>query len=202
MKAPYTARTPEILRDIRSLKVAVIHPDDEDREELLAQLNRIGCSIQTFWPRADDLPDDIDLVFLAVRPESLAVELTWRERKGAPPVIPVVTYENPIIIEAVMLLQAHCVIPSPVRSFGVLTAIAVTTFQHRSRQQMERRLKRTDEKTSERRHIQRATAILSETNAISEEKAYELLRAKSMAERTPIEQVANSIIKASSLLKL
>ncbi len=202
MKPFHTARTPELLREIRSLHAAVIHPDDDDRAELIAQLSRIGCRTCTYWPQADDLPASVDLVFLAVRPESLAVELTWRDRHDAPPVIPVVTYENPIIIEAVMQLGAHCVIPSPVRSFGVLTAISVTMHQHRHRLQLEKRVKRSDEKASERRQIQRATAILSESNGISEEKAYELLRSKSMTDRTPIEQVATAVINASRLLRL
>ncbi|MFP3707864.1 ANTAR domain-containing protein [Paraburkholderia sp. SIMBA_009] len=202
MKPFHTARTPEILRAIRSLHVAVIHPDDDDRAELVAQLNLIGCRVCTFWPHAAELPDSVDLVFLAVRPESLAVELKWRERRDPLPVIPVVTYENPIIIEAAMQLDAHCVISSPVRSFGVLTAISITMFQHRNRLQLERRVKRNDEKASERRQIQRATAILSQSNGISEDKAYELLRAKSMTDRTPIEQIASAIINANQLLRM
>lgn len=202
MKPFHTARTPDILRAIRSMHVAVIHPDDDDRAELIAQLTRIGCHVCTFWPHAAELPDNVDLVFLAVRPESLAVELTWCDRRDAPPVIPVVTYENPIIIEAVMQIDAHCVILSPVRSFGVLTAISVTMFQHRNRQQLEKRVKRNDEKASERRQIQRAITILSESNGISEDKAYEVLRSKSMTDRTPIEQIANAIINASQMLRM
>jgi len=50
-------------------------------------------------------------------------------RDGSPPVIPVVNYENPVIVEAVLQLNAYGVIASPVKSFGLLTSIVVSVNQ-------------------------------------------------------------------------
>src|SRR5260370_18483655 len=116
-----TAQTPAILRDLRSLKVVVIHPQDQDGEELLAQLQRIGCDVQVCWPRLDSLPSDTGLVVMAMRPEALSVDYPWLGTSASPPVIPVVTYENPITIEARLRLNAVATIPSPVPPFGFFT---------------------------------------------------------------------------------
>ncbi|PXW24729.1 ANTAR domain-containing response regulator [Paraburkholderia caballeronis] len=200
MKQRSSSRTPQALRDIRSMNVVAIHPQDQDGDELLAQLRRIGCKVQMVWPAQDSLPEATDIVFLAVRPETLCTTLPWLDARGAPPVIPVVAYENPIIIEAVMQLGAYCVVPSPVRSFGLLTAIAVTLNQHRNRQTMERYVRRVEEKLAEQRQIQRAKTILMETRSLSERDAYELLRSQAMTKREPIESIADAIIKAHEVL--
>jgi AmiR/NasT family two-component response regulator len=63
--------TPSPLRDLRSLKVAVFHPDDADGMQLTQQLQRIGCQVQAFWPPMPVLPPGLDVVFLAVRPDSI-----------------------------------------------------------------------------------------------------------------------------------
>jgi AmiR/NasT family two-component response regulator len=108
-----------LLRQLRSLNVCVFHPEDQDGQEIIGQLHRIGCRVQAFWPALDKLPADVDLVFLAVRPEVLSIDLPWLRREGTPPVIAVVTYENPVLVEAVLALDAYGVIASPVKSFGL-----------------------------------------------------------------------------------
>ena len=49
----WTTGSATILRGLRSLKVVVIHPQDQDGEELLAQLHRIGCEVEVCWPKLD-----------------------------------------------------------------------------------------------------------------------------------------------------
>lgn len=72
-----TSGTSLSLRNLRSLKIAVFHPDDADGRELLAQLERIGCRVKAYWPPHERmLEDEPDLVFLAVRPEVIGLELT------------------------------------------------------------------------------------------------------------------------------
>jgi AmiR/NasT family two-component response regulator len=200
MKRHPLPNTPQGLRDIRSLKVVAIHPLDQDGEELLAQLRRIGCRVCRFWPAPTVLPEETDIVFLAVRPEALTSPLPWLESPDAPPVIPVVSYENPIFIEVVMKLNAYCTVPSPVRSFGVLTAIAVSLHQHKSRVALERYAQRVAEKFADQRQIQRAKSILMDTRKLTESEAYELLRSRAMGQRQSLEAAADVIIKAHESL--
>ena len=195
-----TAQTPAILRDLRSLKVVVIHPQDQDGEELLAQLQRIGCEVQVCWPRLDSLPCDTGLVVMAMRPETLSVDYPWLGTSTSPPVIPVVTYENPITIEAVLRLNAFATIPSPVRSFGLLTAIAVALTQFKASRTRERYIERLEQKQAKVRVIQQATRIVMDSRGMSEEDAYQLLRSQAMLKREQIETVASDIVKAHETL--
>jgi AmiR/NasT family two-component response regulator len=197
-----TAQTPAILRDLRSLKVVVIHPQDQDGEELLAQLQRIGCDVHVCWPRLDSLPSNTGLVIMAMRPEALSVDYPWLESSTSPPVIPVVTYENPITIEAVLRLNAFATIPSPVRSFGLLTAIAVALTQFKASRARERYIERLEQKQAKGRVIQQATRIVMDSRGMSEEDAYQLLRSKAMLKREQIETVAGEIVKAHETLSL
>src|SRR5689334_19418900 len=89
-----------LLRQLRSMNVVVFHPEDQDGQEVIAQLHRIGCRVQAYWPPLEKLPPDVDVVFLAVRPEVLSIDMPWLRRDSAPPVIAVVTYENPVLVEA------------------------------------------------------------------------------------------------------
>jgi AmiR/NasT family two-component response regulator len=200
MKRHPLPNTPQDLRDIRSLKVVAIHPLDQDGEELLAQLRRIGCRVCRYWPAPATLPAETDIVFMAVRPEALAGRLTWLESPDKPPVIPVVSYENPIFIDVVRKLNAYCTVPSPVRSFGVLTAIAVSLHQHKSRQALERYAQRVAEKFADQRQIQRAKSILMSSRKLTEPDAYELLRSRAMEQRQSLEATAEIIIKAHESL--
>jgi len=195
-----TAQTPAILRDLRSLKVVVIHPQDQDGEELLAQLQRIGCDVQVCWPRLDSLPCDTGLVVMAMRPETLSVDYPWLGTSTSPPVIPVVTYENPITIEAVLRLNAFATIPSPVRSFGLLTAIAVALTQFKASRARERYIERLEQKQAKVRVIQQATRIVMDSRGMSEGDAYQLLRSQAMLKREQIETVSGDIVKAHETL--
>ena len=51
---------PQILRDLRSLRVCVFHPRDQDGQDLTRQLERIGCQVQAFWPPLPTLPEGVD----------------------------------------------------------------------------------------------------------------------------------------------
>ena len=117
--------TSKLLRDLRSLRVVVFHPSDHDGEEIIRQLQRIGCQVKAFWPPLEKLPDDIDFIFLAVRPEAIGQDFAWLNSAQTPPLIAVVNYENPTIVEAVIKVDAHGVLASPVKSFGLLTSMVI-----------------------------------------------------------------------------
>jgi AmiR/NasT family two-component response regulator len=195
-----SVQTPAILRELRSLKVVVIHPQDQDGEELLAQLQRIGCDVQVFWPRIEQLPAGTGLVLMAMRPETLSMNFPWLGTHTSPPVIPVVTYENPITIEAVLQLNAFTTIPSPVRPIGLLTSIAVALTQFKASRGRERYIERLEQKQAKLRVIHQAKQIVMEARGVSEEEAYQMLRSQAMLKREQIETIASEIVKAHETL--
>jgi len=194
--------TPRLLRELRSLSVVVFHPEDQDGQELIGQLQRIGCQVKAFWPPLDKLPDGVDLVFLAVRPEVLSIDLPWLRRDGSPPVVAVVTYENPVIVEAVLRLNAYGVIASPVKSFGLLTTMVVAVNQSENAKERAKYVVRLEQRLAGQRKIAKAKAILMQSRNITEEDAYNLIRNRAMTKRVTTEEIADAVIKANEILGL
>ncbi|QJC57992.1 Aliphatic amidase regulator [Polaromonas vacuolata] len=194
--------TPPQLKELRALKIIVIHPDDADGMQLTQQLQRIGCQVQAFWPPVQILPTGIDIVFMAVRPDTIGLRFEWIQSEDAPTVIAVVTYENPTIIDAVLALGAQAVLPSPVRSFGLLTALVLARETHKENRSLTRRLRKVEAKLLGARHLSEAKTILMKTHNVSESQAYDLIRDQAMSKRTTIEDVAAAIVHASEVLSL
>jgi len=194
--------TPPQLKELRTLKIAVIHPDDGDGRLLTQQLQRIGCLVQAFWPPVQALPEGIDIAFVAVRPEILDLQFDWTRREDAPTVIAVVNYENPTIVEAVLELGATAVLPSPIRSFGLLSSLVVAREAHKESRSLCRRLRKVEAKLLGVRHIADAKSILMKTHGLSESEAYDLIRDQAMSKRVTTEEVASAIVNASEVLSL
>jgi len=185
--------TPPQLKELRTLRIAVIHPDDGDGRLLTQQLQRIGCLVQAFWPPVQALPEGVDIAFVAVRPEILDLQFEWARREDAPTIIAVMNYENPTIVEAVLRIGATAVLPSPVRSFGLLSALVVARQAHKENRSA---------KLLGVRHIADAKAILMKTHSLSETEAYDLIRDQAMSKRVTTEEVASAIVNASEVLSL
>lgn len=194
--------TPQQLKELRTLTVSVIHPDDSDGRQLTQQLQRIGCKVQAFWPPVQNIGKDVDVVFLAVRPEILNLNMEWARAEDAPTIIAVVNYENPTIVEVVLGLEAKAVLPSPVRSFGLLSSLVLARESHKVNRALTRRLKKVEAKLLGVRHIADAKAILMKTHQVSETEAYDVIREQAMAKRTTTEEVAMAIVEAHELLTI
>ena len=194
--------TPPQLKELRALKIAVIHPDDADGMQLTQQLQRSGCQVQAFWPPVQVLPAGIDIAFMAVRPDIVGLRFEWTQREDAPTVIAVVTYENPTIVDAVLALRAQAVLPSPVRSFGLLTALVLARETHKENLSLTRRLRKVEAKLLGARHLADAKAVMMKTHDISEAQAYDLIREQAMSKRTTMEEIAAAIVHASEVLSL
>lgn len=194
--------TPPLLKDLRTLKVAVFHPDDADGRQITQQLQRIGCQVQAFWPPLPALPEGIDVVFVAVRPDSVDMGFEWFKGDDAPAVIAVVTYENPTIVEIVLHIGAQAVLPSPIRSFGLLSALVVARQVHGDLKSLRRRLQKLEAKILGVRQIAEAKDILVRTRQITDGAAYNLIRDQAMSKRVTTEEIAAAIINANEILSL
>ncbi|MDI1340465.1 MAG: ANTAR domain-containing protein [Polaromonas sp.] len=194
--------TPPLLKDLRTLRVAVFHPDDADGRQLTQQLQRIGCQVQAFWPPLPALPVGIDVIFLAVRPESMDTEFEWLKGEDVPTVIAVVTYENPTIVETVLHIGAQAVLPSPIRSFGLLSALVVARCVHRDMKRQARRLRKLEAKVLGVRQIAEAKSILVRTRQITEDAAYDLIRDQAMSKRVTTEEIAAAIVNANEIMSI
>lgn len=193
---------PPALRDVRKLRVAVFHPDDADGTQLIQQLQRIGCQVQAYWPPLPALPEGLDVVFLAVRPDSIDFGYEWARGEDCPTVIAIVTYENPTIVEAVLRIGAKAVLPSPVRSFGLLSTLVVAREVDVADKALLKRVRKLEAKLLGVRHIAEAKDILMRTRNVSEARAYDLIREQAMSKRVTTEEIAAAIVNANEILSL
>lgn len=193
--------TPKLLADLRTLRVMVYHPDDDDGRRVLEQLGRIGCHAMRQWPPAPALPEAIDLVFLAVHPEILGRALGWLEHPGRPPLIAIVTYESPTILDFLLRVDAEGAVSTPVRSFGLLAAMAMGCHQHAGKRDSRRRVAQLERRLLSMRTLNEAKALLMEAQGISEDEAYQHIRRLSMEQRRSLQDTAEQILQAHALLK-
>lgn len=191
---------PQILKDLRSLRVCVFHPRDEDGQGLTRQLERIGCQVQAVWPPLSEPPVETDLVFIALNPDLINHDFAWCDREDAPPIIAVVTYENPTIIEAVLRIGAKGVVASPVRSFGLLSALVLARELTSDQKKLRKRIARLEVKITGIRTINEAQDILCRQRCISKEEAYRIIREQAMNKRTTIDEIATAIVNANEIL--
>ena len=192
--------TPDVLRNLRNARVMVFHPKDADGELLAQQLQRIGCQVVSMWPPLADLPDTVDAVFCAVRPDHAAFKCSWMVGELSPPVIAIVNYENPTVVDAVLQMRAQAVLASPVRSTGILSALAVAKYVHGELREARRRVLRLEQKLLSVSQVSDAKAILVRTRNISDDEAYRIIREQAMGKRVTTDEIARAIIHANGVL--
>jgi AmiR/NasT family two-component response regulator len=192
----------QILRDLRGLRVEVIHPPDSEGVSIVEQLRRIGCTVSTAWPVPDAAGPSADVVLLAIDHDSR--EPLRRLFKGAdrtaPTLIAIVGYENPSILQLVLEAGAHAVVERPVRPFGLLTQLVVARSLWMQQQDQARKTQKLERKLAGIQKIQRAKSILMAAGGLSEEAAYQSIRKQAMSKRISMDDMAEAIINANELL--
>lgn len=192
--------TPNLLRNLRNLRVMLFHPKDADGELLAQQLQRIGCQVLTMWPPLAELPDTVDVVFCAVHPDHAASRCHWAGGEPSLPVIAIINYENPTVVDAALRIGARAVLISPVRSAGILSSLAMALHTHAELRDVRRRITRLEQKLLSANQISEAKAILVRTRNVSDDEAYRIIREQAMSKRAATEDIARAIIHADGIL--
>ncbi len=192
---------PQILRDLRSLRVCVFHPRDQDGQDLTRQLERIGCQVQAFWPPLPEPPAGMDVVFMAISPDLVDADFEWCHVDDSPPVIAVIAYENPTVIEAVLRVGAIATVASPVRSFGLLPVLVLARDLHVTLKKQKKRIAQLEAKLHGVRQITEAQDILCAQHGVNKDEAYRIIREQAMQKRVTAEEIARSIIHANEILR-
>lgn len=189
------------IKDLRDLHALVVHPRDRSADELLQQVNRIGCHFDHMWPLPKTLPDKFDLVFVDVTDQS-AQRLTSfiNSNEKAPTIIAIIGYENPSVLDVIFEIGAHAVLMKPVRAAGVLSSMLMARRFQQEQLRFVKELKKVREKLDNVQKVNDAKFILMRHRGISERDAYDLIRKQAMTKRTTTTEIAQSIINAESIL--
>lgn len=191
-----------LFKTLRDLRVLVVHPQDQEGEILLRQLNRIGCQVEAVWPLPDILPPAVDVVFVTVQEEALSDlrRMCDDDRSLKPTLIALIEYESPIVLQAVIDIDADAVMTRPIRPFGVMTNLVTARHVWLREQANRAKLHKLQRKLRSIHKVNQAKSILMETRGISEEEAYKIIRDRAMTKRVTTEEMAVSIINADDLL--
>jgi AmiR/NasT family two-component response regulator len=192
-----------ILRDLRGLRVQVIHPPDDEGVELVEHLRRIGCTVEAQWPIPDVFAPTADIVLLTIDYESREVlqKLFRSHQDQNPTLLAIVGYESPSTLQLVLESGAMAVIERPIRPFGLLTNLMIARSLWMDRRETAKRLRKVERKLSGIQKIQKAKSILMEKQGLTEEHAYKALRQQAMGKRVTVEDMAVAIINANELLQ-
>lgn len=193
----------QILRDLRGLRIQVIHPPDSEGVALVEHLRRIGCNCETTWPLPEDISPTADVVILSVDHEGREriLKLVRGIQGRAPTLLAVVSYENPSTLQVVLECGAQAVIDRPIRPFGLLTNLTIARVLWLDRLEAEKRIRKLERKLAGNNRIAKAKAILMESAGLSEQEAYDSLRQQAMSKRLPMDEMADAIVNAHDLLK-
>ena len=185
----------------RNARVVVFHPDDDDGQTLANHLRRMGFQVERCWPPTDTLPECVDLVFRALLPEERAPKGEW-SGPDAPPLICVVAYENPTFIDQAIKLGADGIVTTPIRASGLLSTVVMALHHAKRSRQHAQRIAKLEQKLLDSRHLQEAKGILMTMHSVSENEAYDMLRAQAMEKRVSIDDICHSVIQAGEVLQI
>ena len=192
---------PSLLRELKGLRVLVIHPQDGEAHIVLDHLQRIGCRVEQCWPVPTHLPEGVDVVLLAVELSQRASTQALVESlsEQAPPIIAVVGYENPSMLQLVLETQPAAVIERPLRPFGLLTQLLMARAAWRARIDMLAELRKLQSRQPAVSKIAMAKALLMARYRLGENDAHRRLQREAMASRSSMEVVAQRIIEVGGL---
>lgn len=193
----------QILRDLRGLRVHVVHPPDSERTQLVEHLRRIGCMVEMQWPVPECWQEGADIVVLAIEHDMRAEmqRLLKSDVNRRPTLIAVVSYEDPSTLQLVLEFGAVAVIERPIRPFGLLTNITIARSLWMERREADKRVRKLERKLAGIQRIQKAKAILMDGQGLSEADAYESIRRQAMSKRLSMDDMASAIIHANELLQ-
>ena len=193
----------QILRDLRGLRVHVVHPPDSERTSLVEHLRRIGCMVETQWPVPDCWSEGADIVLLAIEHDVRAEIQRLLKADGGhrPTLIAVVSYEDPSTLQLVLEAGAVAVIERPIRPFGLLTNITIARAFGSNDAKPTKRCASWSASSRASSEFKKPKAILMDGQGLNEADAYESIRRQAMSKRLSMDDMAAAIIHANELLQ-
>jgi two-component system, response regulator PdtaR len=193
--------TLELFRQLRQSRITIFHPKDEKCTALVQQLQRIGCQTVALWPPTSELPDKTDLVIFMLNAEAGSRrKLPWLTPDSSIPLIGMIEYENPTILDTATTLGCHGILVSPTQAHGILSSLIMAIHHFHEVRVLQKRNQRLEQKLQAANEISTAQAILARARGISAIDAYKVMREQAMLKRVTVEEIARAIVHAEGAL--
>ncbi len=192
----------ELLQSLKGLRIQVLHPPDAEGKVLIEHLNRIGCTCEATWPLPEEINPAASVVIIAIEPShrEQILKLFRPVEPLDPALLAVISFEDPSTVQIVLECGALGVIERPIRPFGLLTNLMITRSIWLERQNASKRIRKLERRVRSSKQILRAKEILMQTRGMAEDAAYECIRQQAMAKRISMDELADAIIAAHTLL--
>jgi len=193
----------DFIQDLRDLNTLVVHQRDRSGDDLLQQVNRIGCNCENAWPIPVSLQKKFDLVFIDVTDQPVdRIKSFLNSAGGEPPtVIALIGYENPSTLESIFEIGAHAMLTKPVRATGVLGSMLMARRYWAEQLRFRKDLAKMRDRVVNLQKINDAKFILMRHHGIDDQEAYGVIRKQAMSKRTTTLEIAQSIINADGILR-
>lgn len=183
------------IKTLRTTRVVVLHPPDDDGISLEHQLKRIGCLVRSFWPAPASPVRDADVVYFLADPHHPDLHQPYSDDRSAA-LIAIVAFESPLEVQSIVEANVHGTVAKPVQPIGILSCLASAISQHRYEMRLAQRVAKLDELLKTRRLVERATQLLAEHRQVGADEAATLLRREAMNRQISLHEMATSIINA------
>lgn len=180
--------TGAVKTNFRGMRALVIHADDLNGRVLADVLGKLGLDVTMLDPQAPAWADAFgpyDVVFADV---DAAIE--GLAQATARPCIALIGTEAPSHLARVVRQGCVSHIMKPIRHSGVFTALVLAVNGHAKRQKIEQANDGLRRRLAGRRVVTMAVLELMAASRISQDDAYERLRAAAMNRRISIEEFA------------
>jgi AmiR/NasT family two-component response regulator len=192
----------DVVAGLRQMQVGLCHPIGAECRLISQQLERLGMTYNQVWPPVISDLLGVDLVVLALVPEAfIKIDKALLQTLKNKIVVSVLQFESPTVLDLACQLNSSSLLFSPVKPFGVLSAIVLAVNQHKVREDLLKRINKLEGRVESVRIIEQAKRFLMDTSGISDTEAFKIIRNRSMDKRCSIEDVAHSIITAKDALE-
>jgi len=192
----------DVVAGLHQMQVGLCHPIGAECRLISQQLERLGMTYKQVWPpvMADLL--SVDLVVLAMVPEAIIkIDKALFQTLKNKIIVSVLQFESPTVLDLACKLNSSSLLFSPVKPFGVLSAIVLAVNQHKVREDLLKRINKLEGRVESVRIIEQAKRFLMDTSSITDTEAFRIIRNRSMDKRCSIEDIAHSILTAKDALE-
>lgn len=188
-------------KDVRDIKITLVHPHDHDGIEIVNQIERIGCQVQHLWQANQVINVETEVLIAGIFKENInSIKSQIKNSGNDVTTIAVLDYESPTTLEMAIDLNAVAIISKPVRSFGIFANLVIARWNWNREQKLKKRIHRLERLVSSKTLVNKAVLIIMNTQRLSEDDAYKLIRTQAMSKRTSIKNIAEAIINTEDLL--
>jgi AmiR/NasT family two-component response regulator len=190
-----------LVRNLRNHKILLLMPEGENRTKMEQQIRRIGCRLHAQWPPPQEIDSFYQIVILGLT-SVMENDQAFHWDVSHPPaaLVLVVDYENPLVLQYSLSLNAQAIIGLPFHPMGVMSNLLLSLQEYKQTRSMLKTIRNLELKLSASEHIEKAKHFLSQTQGISLEKAYRAMRQLAMERRQPIGEMAKEIIAERTIV--